>query len=202
MNLFGFCVFLIRAYPNLPTSRKRLPGFSSVSHCPLLLTRVLLTCSLSSSPDPHCFLRPGPCCITPHWRQALSLFSSEPLWSLWRGEYSRYRFLSSQQELKGAGKEAFQKYGEGVKHPQRTPLPPSCSAQNYAHLRGPRKPKKPRKRSKKLITVGALETLNFCRTWVNTLSDIARAQQSLPETKTATRHCRKNAVTRRRKRRG
>lgn len=124
MNLFGFCVFLIRAYPNLPTSRKRLPGwfFFSVSlptpfdQGPAHLLTVLFPRPPLSSP-PRSLLH------HPTLETSTVSFSSEPLWSLWRGEYSRYRFLSSQQELKGAGKKGFQKYGEGVKRPQRTPLP-------------------------------------------------------------------------------
>lgn len=202
MNLFGFCVFLIRAYPNLPTSRKRLPGwfFFSVSlptpfdQGPAHLLTVLFPRPPLSSP-PRSLLH-HPTLET----STISLLFRTALVTVARRVLKVQIFILT-AGVEGGGEERFPKIRRrGQTSPKNSP--PSCSAQNYAHLRGPRKPKKPRKRSKKLITVGALETLNFCRTWANTLSDKARDQQPLPETKTATRHCRKKAVTRRRKRRG
>jgi hypothetical protein len=108
------------------------------------------------------------------------------------------RSLTSQQELKGAGKEAFQKYDEGVKCPPKHP-----SRISSPELFSPPRSRKAEKASEKIKDAHSSRgTRNFealqpmgntrPRPAYATLSDIARAQRSLPESNPTVRRCRKS----------
>lgn len=109
----------------------------------------------------------------------------------------RMRSLTSQQELNGAEKEAFQKY-EGIKCPPKHP-----SLMSSPELFSPPRSRKAEKASEKIKDAHSRRgTRNFepLQPMGNTrpppayatLSDTARVQRSLPESKPPTRHCRKS----------
>lgn len=113
------------------------------------------------------------------------------------GEYSRMRSLTSQQ-LKGAGKEAFQKYDEGVKCPPKHP-----SRRSSPELFSPPRSRKAEKASEKIKDAHSRrDTRNFeplqpvgntrPPAAYATLSDIASAQRSPPESNPTMRRCRKS----------
>lgn len=108
------------------------------------------------------------------------------------------RSLTSQQDLKGAGKEAFQKYDEGVKCPPKHP-PPLASPQLFSPPRS-RKAEKASEKIKNAHSGRGTRNFEHLQPMGNTrpppayatLSDTARAQRSLPESKPTMRRCRKS----------